>query len=393
MVNKKASWVARELEFHERAIEAVGGYDNFGGDEYLEGMRRVLYSYDEEARWHPVGRLTAEYQLMNLMTSRLRTERWFELRPQHREVKIERPLVITGMVRTGSTALHYLMGANPDMQCLQYWLGLNPQPRPPRAGWEANKDYQQATAELAGVYAAGSKLEAIHHMTAPGPDECGRMLAQSFTDDRFEVVNTMPSYSKWYKEAYHGATYARHKRMVQLIGSYDTERRWLLKYPVHMRHLDALLDTYPDACVIWTHRDPATVLPSYVSLVEGFRGLMERSPDRTRIAEEQLECWADALSKGLELRKGREHQFHDVFFGDFMSDPIGTVEAAYAKFDVEFSDEARVALQAWRDGHQPGKFGKHIYSRDDFGLSREDIHARAADYLAAFPHITEERHA
>ena len=142
----KKGWQQREQQFHELAIRGAG-CDDFGDPSYLEGLRRLLYSYDEEARFHTGGELTMAYQLVGFLTERLRTERWLKVRPDAANVAIERPLIITGMVRTGSTALHYLMGANPDMQCLQYWLALHPQPRPPRAMWSRALDYQHAEFE------------------------------------------------------------------------------------------------------------------------------------------------------------------------------------------------------------------------------------------------------
>ena len=92
----------------------------------------------------------------------------------------------------------------------------------------------------------------------------------------------------------------------------------------------------------------------------------------------------------MRLRKGREHQFHDVYFNDFMADPIGEVEKAYAAFDQPFSDRARSALEAWRDTHKPGQFGTHNYTRDDFGQSREQVHDRYAEYIEQYPRVLEE---
>ena len=388
----RTSWDRREQEFHDIAIRAAEGYDDFGDPSYLEGLRRLLYAYEREARLHRLGRVTVAYQTVGLLTTRLRLHRWFEMRPGSAAIAIARPLVITGMVRTGSTALHYLMGANPDMQCLQYWLGLHPQPRPPRASWETATDFQHARVELDMMYRAGKNmLEAIHHMTAAGPDEPGRILGLGFSDDRFEVVSTVPTYSQWYAQTVHRETYALHRRTMQLIGSYEPETRWLFKYPVHLRNIDALLETYPDACVIWTHRDPADVLPSYVSLCAHFRSLFERNPDRYRIALEQMEAWAGAVERGMSVRKGREHQFHDVYFDDFMADPIGEVAKAYARFDQPFSGRARDALGAWRDAHKPGQFGTHNYARDDFGVSAANVHARYAAYLERFPQVLDKR--
>ncbi|MGB5811617.1 MAG: sulfotransferase [Polyangiales bacterium] len=384
----RASWVSREQEFHEIAIRAAGGCDDFGDPSYLEGLRRLLYSYDHEARLHPAGKLVSAYQTVGLLATRLRLHQWFSMQPDSASNPIERPIIITGMVRTGSTALHYLMGSNPDMQCLQYWLGLHPQPRPPRKYWAAATDFQHARIELDMMYRAGKNmLEAIHHMTAEGPDESGRVLGIGFSDDRFEVVSTVPTYSEWYDSTVHRETYGLHKRTMQLIGSYEADTRWLLKYPVHLRNIDALLETYPDACVIWTHRDPADVLPSYVSLCAHFRSLFEKDPDRPRIALEQMEAWARAVERGMELRKGREHQFHDIYFGDFMEDPIREVEKAYRRFGQPFSEAARVALTQWRDTHQPGQFGTHNYERNDFGQSPATVHARYAGYLDRFPRV------
>jgi hypothetical protein len=158
-----------------------------------------------------------------------------------------------------------------------------------------------------------------------------------------------------------------------------------------MRNLDALLEAYPDACIIWTHRDPAQVLPSYVSLCAHFRSLFEHDVDREQIAIDQKEAWARAVENGMRLRKGREHQFYDIYFDDFMSDPIGEVAKAYEYFGQPFSERAKIALTTWRETHQPGQFGTHDYARDDFGQSRARIHERYAGYLAQFPYVLESR--
>lgn len=383
------AWIDREQELHERALAtergaSAAGPDDFGDPSYLEPLRLLLASYDHEARFTRSGALMAEYFLVNILRGRLRAERWWDLRPDALDVPIERPIIITGLVRTGSTALHYLMGSNPDTQCLEYWLATHPQPRPPRHSWPQAFDYQAAESELRMIYLAGEKLESIHHMTAPGPEECRHFLAQSFTDDYFEVASTVPTYAEWYRTNRHVESYRRHRKLVQLVGSYDTDRRWLLKYPVHIRHIDSLLEVYPDACIVWTHRDPARVLASYVGLCEGFRTLQERPPDRAEFAGHQLKVWSEAMTRGLAARAGREEQFHDVWFDDFVADPMGTAAGVYDRFDEPFTDTAEAAMRAWAADNPPGKFGEHTYGKDDFGMSAGMIHERFADYLDAF---------
>jgi hypothetical protein len=179
----------------------------------------------------------------------------------------------------------------------------------------------------------------------------------------------------------HVRTYERHKRLVQLVGSYQRDTRWLLKYPVHLRHLDALLEVYPDACIVWTHRDPATVLPSYVSLCTSFRTLQEEAADPVQVAREQMEAWADGVQKGLKARKGRERQFYYVQFRDFMRDPVRTVLGIYEHFDVPISARAEAALNAWQAENPPARHGKHTYEKDSFGIPRGEIHERFGEYM------------
>lgn len=376
-----ARWVDREDELHERAIDLMGGVSDFGDQSYREPLRILLEAYDHEARFHMMGRMLAGYQLTNMLANRLRAEQWWKLRPSALDVRIERPIFITGMVRTGSTALHYLMGANPEMQCLQYWLANHPQPRPPRHTWEDARDFQRSLAELDMVYKADPGLAAIHYMFAEGPEECRHFLSQSFTDDCYEVGNSVPSYAKWYKTRRHVESYRRHKKLVQLVGSYEPEKRWLLKYPVHLRHIDALLEVYPDACIVWTHRDPGAVLPSYVSLCTNFRKLQEEAADPRQVAKEQLEVWSEAVHKGLAARKGREHQFFDVHFKDFMRDPLATVRAIYEHFDVPMTERALAGLRSWREKNPPERYGKHSYDSEDLGISQGEIRERFGNYM------------
>jgi hypothetical protein len=176
-------------------------------------------------------------------------------------------------------------------------------------------------------------------------------------------------------------TYERHKSAIQLIGSNEPEKRWLLKYPVHMRHLDALLEVYPDACIVQTHRDPTRVLPSYCSLMESFRAIYEDNCDPKDMAERQVELWATGAEKALAARESRNPaQFYDLHFHDFMSDPIGSVKKIYAYFDQELSEEGERRLQDWQENHPQHKHGKHGYS-DEIGFTREDLWERFGAYM------------
>src|SRR5205085_9793242 len=128
------------------------------------------------------------------------------------------------------------LAQDPDLQVLEYWLGEHPQPRPPRATWNECADFQESAASIEAMYAFDPALRRIHLMAPDLAEECRHLLAQSFIDDSFEVNATVPSYVRWYEGGDHVAAYRRHRELVGLIGADDPVRRWLLKYPVHLKH-------------------------------------------------------------------------------------------------------------------------------------------------------------
>ncbi len=363
------------------------GSDDFGDTSYLEGLRVLLDGYQNEARFNAHGAAMARQMSLEILVKRLRSEKQWREAPEILERRIERPIVICGLIRTGSTALHHLMGQDPDLQVLQYWLGAQPQPRPAREEWASHPDFQRAGAEIQLMYDADPSLKAVHMMAPEAPEECRQLLVQQFTDDGFEVNNHLPSYSAWYEQVDMRPSYQRHRDLLKLIGAGDASRPWLLKYPVHLRFLDQFLDVYPDACIVQTHRDPLAVFPSYLSLITGFRSLVERDIDPVEIARRQLELWTRGAEHGIEVRRQRDPgQFYDLHFADFMNDPIRAVQDIYAHFGRELSEAGEAQLRAWRRDHPQHKHGKHEYKRDaeSAGVSQAEILERFGPYMDHF---------
>lgn len=379
---KKLAAAADEL--HEAARQTVG-FDDFGEPYYLEGLNILLEAYDRESRLNEFGRAFAEQLVLGVLQNRLSAQRMWKQHPHILQLEVRRPIFVLGLVRTGTTAFHHLLGQDPRMQTLEYWLAAYPRPRPPREQWESHPDYQRAARELELMYQLDPSLKAMHLMTADGPEECRHLLAQSFTDDVFDCNATIPTYSAWY-DAYDGiATYLRHRDLLKLIGSTTPERRWLLKYPVHMGNLRALFRVYPDACVVQTHRDPCKVIPSICSLVAGWRSLYEDDVDRPALACWLLELWARRLERGLQVRReGDPKQFIDLHFREILADPVGAARKVYEHFGIEMTDEAERRLGAWKAENPRGKHGEHKYTAEEFGLSDETIADRFSAYMRHF---------
>ncbi len=371
-------------ELHEAAI-AAAGCDDFGDSDYREGLDVYLGALDGESRLTPFGEMMVWSHLITVLANRLRAQRYWTRDPTLLERPIERPIFVLGLPRAGTTAMHHLLGADPANQVLEYWLAAAPQPRPPRESWRTHPDYRRAESDLAAMYRLDPSLKAIHLMTADGPEECRHLLEQSFTDDAFDCNATVPSYTKWYATRDLRASYQHHKRLLQLIGSTDPGRRWLLKYPVHMGNLRTVLEVYPDACFVQTHRDPTKVIPSICSLVAGWRNLYEDDFDPVALGCWQLELWSRRLIDGIAVRAECDSErFFDLHFAEVQSDPIGAVRRMYDHFGMQWSDAGEQAMRVWRADNPPGKYGTHRYSAADYGLDDRAMREAFAPYLNHF---------
>jgi hypothetical protein len=368
------------------ASKAAGGATDLGADDFRDGFSTLLHAYDEESRLNPFGRWMVTQQLVALLRGRLETER---ARREHGDAfarEIRRPIFILGLPRTGTTALHALVAQDPANQALEYWLAASPRPRPPRETWDKEARFKEAAQGLALSYWLDPNLKSMHMLTADGPEECRLLLQHTFRDDSFECNATIPSYSAWYAACDMRPAYRRHRDLLRLVGASSPEdRRWVLKYPAHLRWLPALLDVYPDACIVQTHRDPARVLPSLCSLISGWRGIFEDEPDRRAIAAWVVELWAKTMDDAMELRRTLgEERFFDVPFRDTVGDPASAVGRVYAKFGIDYPPETEAALRRWHREHPQHRHGEHRYSAADFGLTAGGMRERFAAYIDRF---------
>ena len=382
--NEQLPFSESEELFHALAVQAAG-CDDFGEPSYLNGLRVSLRALDREAKLHEAGRRAVRATLVEVLAERLRSEHRLKTHPESAHLQIRRPIFITGCVRTAGTALHYLMGADPALQALPAWLSAKPQPRPPRETWERHPDFRAVQAGLDLYHAADPRLQAMHFRAAAWPDECGPMLRQNFTDDYLEVVATVPSYEDWYHHTRHPQTYRRHRQLVQLIGSTQPERRWLFKYAVHLRELDTLLDVYPDACIVYTHRDPCAVISSYTAMVSTYRGLSERDIDPRAIARSQVIGWAEASNRALAIRDRHDPaQFFDLYYDEFLADPVESVKRIYAHFGQPLSAESEAALLRHHAANPQHKHGKHTHSLEITGYTEREVLDAFGPYMARY---------
>lgn len=381
-----ADRVVLERDALMEAATAATGFDDFGPDDFEEGLAVLLESYAKDASLTPLGRQLVWDELIGDLCGRLQVVERLRRTPEIREAKLARPVFILGLPRTGTTTLQQLLQQDPDSQVLEYWLGVVPKPRPPRETWAEDPDYQRVAEVLRLTYEADPGLRALHDVSADGPGECRFVFRHLFMDDSYDHTAHLPSYRAWFDEQPMDRVYRWYHDVLKLIGHPESGRRWVLKYPPHMRCLKEMFREFPEACVIQCHRDPARVVPSYASLLAHFSSVYEENVDRARIGALAARLWTDRLAQGIRDREvlGLEDRFFDVHFRDVLADPVGTIEKAFASFRMPLSDTAIQAMQAWIAAHPAGRHGAHDYTAEDFGLDPGELSERFAPYRERF---------
>ncbi len=358
---------------------------DFGGDDYREGLGVLLESYARDEELTELGRRVKRSELRGALVARLMSELGFA-RHDVDDSAITRPIFVTGIPRTGTTALHRLLAADPNHQGLEQWLCEFPQPRPPRETWGDNPVFQQIQAGFAKFYEAKPDFAGVHYINADTVEECWQLLRQTAMSISYETLAHLPTYSAWLAAQDWTPAYRRHRRNLALIGSNEPHKRWVLKNPSHLFALDALLAVYPDAIVLQTHREIRTTIASSCSLSAlATEGYSTKYVGAT-IGRDQIEM----LGRGAELfmaardRHDPAH-FYDVAFDDLANDPVGTVEAVYRHFDLPWDETVRAAVvaedAAGRSGHRAPS---HRYALADFGLTPDEVGERFAAYSARY---------
>ena len=358
------------------------GLDDFGADDdnYLEGLAVILDSYRREAGLTPLGSKISRVYLRGALAARLLAEAGWKQYPRYAGVPVERPIFVTGLPRTGTTALHRLLGADPAHQGIQMWLAEYPQPRPPRDTWQDNPVFAQLNAQFEQHHVQNPEFMGLHFMSADEVEECWQLLRQSLHAVAYETLAHLPTYARWLAQEDWTPAYRRYRKNLQLIGLNDVGKRWVLKNPSHLHALDALMATFPDALVVQCHRPAETLMGSMCSLAEHATEGWSNTYVGATIGADSLDTWARGLERFNAVRAEHDPaQFYDVGYADFVADPIGTVEAIYAHFGLPLTEPA---LRAMYDIHAESKKGprapKHTYSLADYGLTVEQVRARFA---------------
>ena len=351
------------------------GLSSFGNAQFIAGLEKLIDSINAEAALTDIGLEAQRHRILGLLVNRLRIEQALEEHPDIRAEGIQSPLVIVGLPRTGSTLTHRLLASDPDHTAMRWWEGRHPAILPGEARGHPDERRALGRAEVEAVVAASPEAMNIHPWDFDGADEEILLVEHSFHSTVPEAYMHLPSYSEWVESQDHVPVYRDLLACLQYLQWQDRTRkgkRWVLKSPHHLGYLDALLEVFPDAKIIQTHRDPLDTVPSFCSMCVSLSAPLTLELDAEAIGAH----WAGKLARNLERSMGvaarHPEGFIDLYFSDMIADPMGQMQRLYAFVDKPFGGEARAQMQAHREGddHQAGA---HQYSLSDFGLDDQQI--------------------
>jgi hypothetical protein len=365
--------------------DVIGGAErttrlaDWGGDEFREPLARLVESLERDAALTPLGRLFLRALLVHFGANRLRLQQLLGHHPEIRHEPIRAPLFIVGLPRTGSTLLYQLLALDPANRPLLGWESF--WPATARGGWGSDPAQRERCLRsvLVPLHLVAPQISVIHPMHAAAPDESTLLMGNSFVAWTFSLLGRVRSYDDWLWGVDRGTleeSYRYLKLQLQALQWQRPGGRWLVKSPIHLQSLDALMTVFPDAQVIQSHRDPAEVVPSTSSLFAVLRSVGSDRVEPRELGEEIAGRLALALARATRVRRLMPDRFVDVDYAALVRDPSGTVERLRVRVGSD-GTPLSAAVEQWLARRPPPP--RHQYDLAQFGLTRE----RVAELFAA----------
>lgn len=346
---------------------------------FHEALAVFCRSAEEDARLHFAGRIGIRRLLLRSLETRLRCVHAQKTQPHIAQTKLEPPLIVVGLPRSGTTFLHHLLTLDADTRPLLFWELMEPIPGP---GPDRRRETLRKT--LADMKKGASNLDAKHHFDADNPEECMLLLDSTLISLSFWTFAPVYGYAAWFRAQDQLAPYRTYRWLLQYFQHQSPGRRFTLKAPAHTGALTALREHIPNARIIQTHRDPAEVVPSLNSLFFSLHALVSERLDIPRMTTENMAQVERLLAGSEALRAVSPHSILDVHYGEIFRDPVACVKRIYQHFGMEFSDALAQRIREHAANRPKEKFGQHSYSAEDFNLSPGAIRERFADYCERY---------
>ena len=392
---------AKPPRFDEAALrercEATTGLCDWGDPGFEEPLQVLLASY-REAPLHDAGAGLLERSLLRSLGLRLRLVDWLRRYPEIEDEEIRSPIIVVGMMRSGTTLMQRLLAAHPDLLCTFGWEALEPVPREGFPSESPDPRIESGRQRDATIRRYTPELFAIHPSEAEAAEEEIIFLADAFLSHVPEASAHLPLYRSWIDQADFTPAY-RHLRQVLQCLQWQKRargaqaRRWVLKSPAHLGYLETLLTAFPGAHVVHMHRDPRASIASGASLNRVLWKMHSDTVESRVVGSQWLERMHWASQRALESRKRLpEHGFTDIRFDELARAPLDQVARVCAAAGLPTGDAPMSAVRAWQEADRDTPHPTHHYELGEFGLEGAAVDEMFVDYRRAFleaPHGAE----
>jgi hypothetical protein len=354
----------------------------FGDTSFIGPLRRLLLACVDEASLSLVGRLATQWDVSRFLTNLLRFHAAEVHNPSILRRGIERPIFITGLPRSGTTFLHRLLLEDPDNQAPRVWQTIYPYP--PQHGPDTRPT--RVARQLRAFERLAPEFRALHPLEATSPQECSEITAHVFRSLRFDTTYRIPSYRQWLDQTGHLEAYQFHRRFLQHLQPQPFGGRWVVKCPDHLFALDAIRVVYPDARLVFVHRDPVKVLLSVAKLTEVLRRPFTRQLDPRDIGRQESARWLAATQHMMAVGDdfGLPEAIHHVHHAALVADPVGTVAALYRHFGLVSAPHVLARIENYARQRPNGGYGPRAYRFEEHGLDATVEREKFRDYTQRF---------
>lgn len=373
------------LRFHEEELHDYArqrtGLSDFGEQSYREGLSVLLDSIRYDAKLSPLGGWLIREYTRSALEKRLLLIDYQKRHSDQVVGKLNRPIIVAGLPRSGTTHLHRLLAALPNSRPIPMWELVSPLPTPGRIDQRRRRIWLRV--ELGRRLAPG--VDAKHNLRADTPEECVPLFDSTFVSLSFWMFWPVYGYLDWYLEQDKIEAYRQYRAYLTYFQRREPNKRLVLKAPVHSGAIGELLEVIPEAIVIQTHRDPVKIVPSVCSLLTTVHSAMTEEFQSRRLIETCLSFMDWAIEKNMAARSSLlKDPVFDVPFKSIVRDPVDVLRAIHKKFDIPFSTEDANRVASYQTHNPQHRHGKHSYSATDFGLTDQTVAERYQDYRSRF---------
>ena len=378
---RKVLDVEQLLDLAQRRVGPVSlGADS---DLHLEGIRCLASSIARDPSYDDLGRYMASHYIYGWIERYLQFEQDLVDFPDIVDVPVAKPLFLVGFGRTGSTFLHHLLALDPRARAPLLWELQEPSPPPRPETRETDPRIDRLRSQSEFRTAVMPDLHKIHEFAVQAPEECQLMMWHG--PQHMILGLRSPDYWQWFRDLNRSQLHvlcAGYRRQVQHLQLFH-RGHWVSKSLAHAHYLPVLFDSFPDARIVRLHRDPCQIIPALASLIAQLQISYTARIDFHDLGRRMLELFEQSMAGMMQADEAtRSGRFIDVLFDDLIKGPIATVRAIYAKFGYGDTAEFEPLMRRHLQTDSINRRFKHVYTLEQFGLSRAQVMARSEGYLA-----------